>query len=544
MRSAAIENQLMHDEDRIESKKAPTGFVTIMFTEIQSASRLWEACPAAMKKSVLIHNNIIRELLKLYNGYLVKEEDSAFMISFEFVQSAMEFSMSLQLRLMNVTWDQQLLCQPEASDVHVDSLPVYHGLRVRVAFNCGEPNEADSPNKKTIYFGPVVALVSRLIGTGKGGETVVGNNAMGALKRCGALPSKSVVVRVCGPRLLKGITKEETISHLLPRKLSGRKDVSKREGDGQFSNVWNQLPTHKKRVVNVIEKQQQIYLLGLKKKVPKLMKKICTLHQHIEIRENTRMQEEDGFIQEVPPVGKVALVYTEIHPGTQLFESDDFDMTSLLQQHNLLVRNLLSKYQSYEIKSHQGSFMILFNTVTEALDWCVTLQCQLLTQAWPIMVLAHRDIALVYGKTGDIIFSGPRVRMGIDVIEPNYIHETNNGRSDLLSEQSDPVSSLAGSARAGEILVGNDAFEELQKLDEIQQGSIFRHLSSVAMTQATPTGDRMIHSVIPNSLIERRELWDSKVSHTTDNPYPDSITDTMRGVLWQCDTGIVFVEIF
>eukprot|EP00755_Sulcionema_specki_P004421 Sspe_Gene.30033::Locus_14600_Transcript_5_16_Confidence_1.000_Length_1130::g.30033::m.30033 len=44
----------------------------IVFTDIQSSTMLWEACPAAMRCALRTHNEVMRGAIKAYNGYEVK----------------------------------------------------------------------------------------------------------------------------------------------------------------------------------------------------------------------------------------------------------------------------------------------------------------------------------------------------------------------------------------------------------------------------------------------------------------------------------------
>ncbi|HRJ79057.1 MAG TPA: adenylate/guanylate cyclase domain-containing protein, partial [Planctomycetota bacterium] len=57
---------------------APTGNVTLVFTDIEGSTRLWERYGDAFKASLDAHNQIIRKALAAHSGYEVKTEGDAF----------------------------------------------------------------------------------------------------------------------------------------------------------------------------------------------------------------------------------------------------------------------------------------------------------------------------------------------------------------------------------------------------------------------------------------------------------------------------------
>ena len=93
--ASRLECTLMSLEDQHLAVKAPTGTVTIAFTDIQSSVQLWETYAHSMKAAHEMHNDTLRSLLEIHSGYEVKNEGDAFMVAFSDVVDAMEWYESL-----------------------------------------------------------------------------------------------------------------------------------------------------------------------------------------------------------------------------------------------------------------------------------------------------------------------------------------------------------------------------------------------------------------------------------------------------------------
>jgi len=71
----------------------------------------------------------------------------------------------------------------------------------------------------------------------------------------------------------------------------------------------------------------------------------------------------------------LALVFTDIVGSTALGEElGDEVMSGIREVHFRTVRNLITKYKGYEVKTIGDSFMIAFRTAVEALNFCLELQ--------------------------------------------------------------------------------------------------------------------------------------------------------------------------
>jgi predicted ATPase/class 3 adenylate cyclase len=127
---------------------APAGIVTLLFTDIEGSTRMWEEHAATMSKTLIRHDELIRRALRDHSGYIFKTVGDAFCAAFATASDAVRAAIALQRTVWAEDW-------PEECDV-----------RVRVALHTGECDERDGD-----YFGPPVNRVARLVSSAHGGQT-------------------------------------------------------------------------------------------------------------------------------------------------------------------------------------------------------------------------------------------------------------------------------------------------------------------------------------------------------------------------------------
>jgi len=124
----------------------PTGVVTLLFTDIEGSTRLWEEQPAAMADALAVHDAILHEEIADSGGVVFKTVGDAFHAAFASGADAISCALSVQRRLL------------------AGALP----FRARVALHSGEPQlRADD------YFGQPVNRVARILATAHGGQVLV-----------------------------------------------------------------------------------------------------------------------------------------------------------------------------------------------------------------------------------------------------------------------------------------------------------------------------------------------------------------------------------
>ncbi|KAF9478381.1 adenylate cyclase [Pholiota conissans] len=224
---------------------APTGHVTLVFTDIRNSTHLWEVNPG-MPAAMRLHNTLLRRQLRLCGGYEVKTEGDAFMCSFPTTLAAVWFCLTVQVQLLHEAWPLEILeCE--------DGKPIYdsagtllaRGLSVRMGIHSGMPLcEPDLITHRMDYFGPMVNRSARIESNALGGQISCSNdiireinarvlevedeteysrlqnpNAVEGIRDIG------VVIIPVGEVKLKGIELPEILSIIYPSGLEGRHDL-------------------------------------------------------------------------------------------------------------------------------------------------------------------------------------------------------------------------------------------------------------------------------------------------------------------------------
>ena len=209
---------------------APTGTVTLVFTDVQGSTVLWERVPDAMREALARHDATMRRLLAEGEGYEVKTEGDAFMAAFATARQALAWCLRVQQALLDEAWPEALLAQDEAAE----DGPQWRGLRVRMGAHCGAPDcRVDPTSGRMDYFGPVVNRAARVSGAAHGGQVLL---SQAVLLQIDQLP-EGVVTEDLGPVRLKGLGRPERLIQVSPAALAGRRYPPPRAEGVRRSNL-------------------------------------------------------------------------------------------------------------------------------------------------------------------------------------------------------------------------------------------------------------------------------------------------------------------
>ncbi|KAF0980605.1 hypothetical protein FDP41_013088 [Naegleria fowleri] len=248
------EQQLKHNVE------GPKGEVTLVFTDVQDSTRLWELNIDTMQQSIKVHNDIMRQVLDETEGFEVKTEGDAFMCAFHTTEDAVEFALRAQLRLLEAEWPEHLYdFDPGRIEFDPEDAKniIFRGLRVRMGVHVGKPIvERDPITGRYDYFGPVVNRAARVEGQAAGGQIVISNAVWEKVKDKLDTFSTPIWSKYMGVVSLKGMDEAENIRTILPYSLrnrkfpevkvivneqTGLKELEEKQEESSFKQLQNQL---------------------------------------------------------------------------------------------------------------------------------------------------------------------------------------------------------------------------------------------------------------------------------------------------------------
>lgn len=163
----------------------PSGTVTLLFTDVEGSTRLWDAERDAMAIALRRHDEILRDAIEQADGYVFKTVGDAFCAAFSAARSGLDAALTAQRNLAAQSW------------------PTSRPIVVRMSLHAGVCEERDGD-----YFGPAVNRAARLLTVAHGGQLLVSGVAAELLSD--ELPD-GVGLRELGTHQLKDLSRPERI---------------------------------------------------------------------------------------------------------------------------------------------------------------------------------------------------------------------------------------------------------------------------------------------------------------------------------------------
>ncbi len=164
---------------------APSGTVTLLFTDVEGSTRLWDAEQDAMAAALRRHDEILRDAIEQAGGYVFKTVGDSFCAAFSAARAGLHAALAAQQNLAAQSW------------------PTSRPIVVRMGLHAGVCEERDGD-----YFGPAVNRVARLLAVASGGQVLVSGVAAELLSD--ELP-EGVGLRELGTHQLKDLSRPERI---------------------------------------------------------------------------------------------------------------------------------------------------------------------------------------------------------------------------------------------------------------------------------------------------------------------------------------------
>jgi predicted ATPase/class 3 adenylate cyclase len=167
---------------------APTGTVTLLFTDIEASTQHWEEQREAMRAALRRHDEIVRACVAGREGHVFKMVGDACYAAFWRAPDAVAAALDAQRALSAEDWS------------------AVGELKVRMALHTGATDERDGD-----YFGPVVNRVARMLSTAHGHQVVL-SGATALLLR-GVMPHEAELLDL-GQHHLKDLADPEHVWQL------------------------------------------------------------------------------------------------------------------------------------------------------------------------------------------------------------------------------------------------------------------------------------------------------------------------------------------
>jgi len=166
----------------------PSGTVTLLFTDIEGSTRLWESERAEMAAALRRHDAILRGAIGRAGGFVFKTVGDEFCAAFGTPLAAVSAALNAQQALAAEAW------------------PTSRPVLVRMGLHTGVCEERDND-----YFGPPVNRIARLEAIAHGGQVLLSGATAGLV--ADGLPD-GVVLRDLGQHRLKDLGRPEHVFQL------------------------------------------------------------------------------------------------------------------------------------------------------------------------------------------------------------------------------------------------------------------------------------------------------------------------------------------
>jgi class 3 adenylate cyclase len=83
---------------------APSGTVTLLFTDVEGSTRLWDAERDAMAAALRRHDEIVRGAIERAGGYVFKTVGDAFCAAFAAARAGLDSALGAQRELAAESW--------------------------------------------------------------------------------------------------------------------------------------------------------------------------------------------------------------------------------------------------------------------------------------------------------------------------------------------------------------------------------------------------------------------------------------------------------
>ena len=204
-----------------------------------------------------------------------------------------------------------------------------------------------------------------------------------------------------------------------------------------------------------------------------------------------------------PPDGMATVVFTDIVASSYIWGELPGEMRDALAMHNRIVRECISECRGYEVKTIGDSFMTVFESPSDGIEFGLLVHLRLFEAIWP------EQLSQLPPCSSGSVWNGLRVRIGIHHGQVNSEGNNTTGRVDYLGSTVNIAARLEGICDPGAIAVSYSTLTTAQEFLKqnapliIDKGQV--HLRGIK----EPT---TVSVVYPSSLSGRIEKSDQQHS--------------------------------
>jgi class 3 adenylate cyclase len=191
-----IAGQLQSERQRTDPVQLPSGFVTMLMTDIEGSTALVQQLGARYRELIDDVWNILRSGVAEVAGHEVEARADEFFAVFESPRNAVDAAIAIQRVLLARSW--------------IDDLRV----RVRIGIHSGYPTSTVDN-----YIGMDVNTTSRITAVGHGGQVVVSANTREGIK---ASAPSDLRFRALGAHKLRGLPEPVALFQVAAKGLPAR----------------------------------------------------------------------------------------------------------------------------------------------------------------------------------------------------------------------------------------------------------------------------------------------------------------------------------
>lgn len=121
----------------------------------------------------------------------------------------------------------------------------------------------------------------------------------------------------------------------------------------------------------------------------------------------------------------------------------------------------------------EGTFCVAFQKAGRAMQWCTAVQEKLLAAKWPPGILSHSAAREEKDGSGEVIYKGLRVRMGISYGSVKGIKDSLSHRTEYIGPSVALGARVCGAATGGQILLAGEMYERVRKKKALTKAGEF-----------------------------------------------------------------------